>query len=218
MRCAVLCCSGVCCAALFRCVPLSASACRDALCAMPCAMLHEQRMAATATRATATLFHGGLVPATSEVPPRCRHTPVGGAGSKNPGSANENCAHFSSHLISCVRLRRLYGLGCCAALCCCNVCCHAPRCASKRHSALQCSILLRWVRVTLCCVLCCFAVRRCRPCMGVCCSALCSSHLVCSLSCIAVVRAAQRGPTALSASDSLNASRRPLRLSVPGDH
>ena len=92
-RCAVLYCSGVCCAVLFRCVPLSALACRDALCAMLacrdalcavlCAMLHHQRMAAMATRATATLFHGGQVPATSEAL-RCCHTPVGGAGSKHP--------------------------------------------------------------------------------------------------------------------------------------
>ena len=107
----------VCCAALFRCAHLSALACRDALCAMLCGMLHQQRMAATATRATATLFHGDQVPATSEAP-RCCHTPVGGAGSKHPGPANENCAHFSSHLISCVRLRWLYGPGRCAALCC----------------------------------------------------------------------------------------------------
>ena len=98
-RCIVLYCSGVCCAALFRCAPLSALACRDALCAMLCAMLHQQTMAAPATRATATLFHGGQVPATSEAL-RCRHTPVGRAGSKHPGPAAENNAHFSSHLIS----------------------------------------------------------------------------------------------------------------------
>ena len=55
----------------------------------------------------------------------CCHTPVGGAGSKHPGPANENCAHFSSFLISCVRLHQLYGPGRCAALCCCNVCCAA---------------------------------------------------------------------------------------------
>ena len=58
-RCAVLCCSGVCCAALFRCALLSALACRTAL----CAVLHQQRMAATAT---ATLFYGGQVPVASE--------------------------------------------------------------------------------------------------------------------------------------------------------
>ena len=61
-RCVVLCCFGVCCAALFRCVPLSALACRTAL----CVVLYQQRMAAMATRATATLFYGGQVPVTSE--------------------------------------------------------------------------------------------------------------------------------------------------------
>ena len=104
--CAVLYCSGVCCVALFRCVPLSALACRDALCAMLCAMLHQQQMATMATQAMAMLFHGGQVPATSEAL-RCRHTPARGAGSKHPGLANENYAHFSppllsSHVFSCV--------------------------------------------------------------------------------------------------------------------
>ena len=115
-RCVVLCCSGVCYAALFCCAPLSALACHVALCAMLCAMLHQQRMAATTTRATVTLFHGGQVPATSEAL-RCRHTPVGAAGSKHAGLANETCACFSSHFISRVRLHRLYGPGRCATLC-----------------------------------------------------------------------------------------------------
>ena len=61
-RCAILCCSGVCCAALFHCAPLSALAC----CTVLCAVLHQQRTVATATRATATLFYGGQVPVTSE--------------------------------------------------------------------------------------------------------------------------------------------------------
>ena len=138
--CAVLYCSGVCCATLFRWAPLSALAYRDALCAMLCAMLHQQRMAATAIRAATTLFHGAQVPATSETL-RCRHTPVGGAGPKHPGPANENCAHFSSHLISCVHLRWLSRLGRCTAPCRCNVCCAAPCYASECHSALQCSAL-----------------------------------------------------------------------------
>ena len=64
-RCAILCYSGVCCAALFRCAPLSALVCRLAL----YAALHQQGTAATATQATwamATLFYGGQVPVTSE--------------------------------------------------------------------------------------------------------------------------------------------------------
>ena len=60
--CAVLCYSAVCCAALFRCAPLSALPCHTAL----YVVLHQQGMAATATRATATLFYGGQVPVTSE--------------------------------------------------------------------------------------------------------------------------------------------------------
>ena len=203
------------------CVPLSALVCHDALCAMLCAMLHHQRMVATATRAAATLFHGVQVLATSEAL-RCRHTPVGGAGSKHLGPANENNVHFSSHLISshlisCVRLRGLYGPARCAALCCCNVCCPTSRHVFERPSAPRCSVWLHWVRVALCCELCCFAVRRCRPHVRVCCGALCCSVVVDLLSCIALVRAARRGPTTLSVFDSLIVSGRPLRLSVLGD-
>ena len=94
-RCAILCCSGVCCAAVFRRAPLSALACCNAL----CAVLHQQRMAATATWATATLFHGGQVSATSEAL-RCRHTPVGGAVSKHPAQGQPMRIMRISHLIS----------------------------------------------------------------------------------------------------------------------
>ena len=204
-RCVILCCSGVCCAVLFRCVPLSVLTYHTVL----CAALHQQRMAAMAPSATATLFHGGQVLATSEAL-GCHHTPIGGARSKHTGPANENCLYFSSHLISCVRLCQPYGPRRYAALCCCNVCCAALRYASERHFALRCSVLLHCVRAALCCVLCCFTVRRCRPRMCVCCGALCCSAPVRLLPCIALVRAARRGPTALSASHSLNASGRPL--------
>ena len=102
-RCAVLCCFGVCCA-LFRCASLSALACRAALCAVLCAMLHRQRMAATATRATVTLFHGGQVLATSEAL-RCRHTPAGGAVSHL----------ISSHLI-CSPPSALWALALCRSV------------------------------------------------------------------------------------------------------
>ena len=144
-RWAVLYYSGVCCAALFRCVPLSALVCHHALCAMLCAMLHQQRMAATATQATATLFHGGQVPATSEAP-RCRHTPVGGARFKHPRPANENCVHFSSHLISSHVFASVGSMGLgvvppCAAVMCVALCramrlsvtplCDAPYCCAR---------------------------------------------------------------------------------------
>ena len=61
-RCCDVCYSAVCCAALFCCVPLSALSCCTAL----CAVLHQQGLVATATRATATLFYGGQVVVTPE--------------------------------------------------------------------------------------------------------------------------------------------------------
>ena len=198
---ALFCASRVCVATLFRCAPPSALACRATLCAMLCALLCQQRMAATVTRATATLFHGDQIPATSKAL-RCRDTPVGGAGSKHPGPTNENCAHFSSHLTSCVHHRRLYGPGV------------VPPCVAVMHVALRSTMHLSITPLYDALYCCAGCVSRC----VVCCSALCCSVLVCSLSCIVVVRAAWRGPTALSASYSLKVSGGALRLSGLGDH
>ena len=152
--CAVLYCSGVCCAALFRCVPLSALACRNALCAMLCVVLHQQRMVATATRATATLFYGGQVPATSEAL-RCRHTPVGGAGSKHPGPTTENCAHFSSHLISSHGFASVGSMGLGVAPPCAAVMCVALRCAMRLSVTPLCDALYYCARCVSRCAMCC---------------------------------------------------------------
>ena len=90
------------------------------------------------------------------------------------------------------------------ALPCAALMCVALHCAVHLNGAPLCDALCCCgvVRVS-CVVLHCFAMRRCPHHVLVCCGALCCSILVCSLPCIAEVRAAQRGPTALGACDSL---------------
>ena len=117
---------------------------------------------------------------------RCRHTPLGGAGSKHPGRANENCAHFSSHLISRVASVGSMGLGV------------APPCA-----AVMCVALCRAMRLSItlpcnalcCCVGCvsrcavCRAVSRCVPLSVPCACVFCRSVLPSSfVRCLALLR------------------------------
>ena len=191
----VLCCSGVCCAALFCCAPLSALACRAALCATLCAVLHQQRMAATATRATATLFHGGQVPAISEAL-RCHHTPVGGAVSKHPGQPMRivRISHLiSSHVLASVGSMGLGVAPPCVALMCVALHRTMRLSVTPLYHALYCC-----ARCVSCrCMRCCFAVRRCQPHVLVCCGALYCSVLACSLSSLAAVRALSVAPRCL---------------------